>query len=200
MKFFLIISVLIAALFSGCAGKPKPHKPISVETNIYDNGDLVIGGFYPQKDYTCAETQEKTSTIQKLAVLTKKAAEIFKENGFEYFTIDSEKRYPKILTNIQDINNYCYPSNKGFHMGDTKSTSLEDKCSIEFTITVMNSIVPVGVSISFRGIKNPSIDTPSWSVDSVLKDKNIEGLYNAILEDNKIKNDLIFKISTTKKK
>lgn len=203
---FLVISVLMAVLFSGCVGKPTPQrdlKPIYITTKNFSNGELQVSGLYFQKQYYSAKEQEETSAIQKMAVILKESAEIFEKNGFKYFTVKYEQNeqnyYPVILTDIKDIADYCYPDNKGFIMGKTKSTSLEKKCAFEKTIdTKNNSSIPVNVEITFIGIKTPDINTHSWSVDSVLKDKNIEGYIKAILEQNNINNGLTYEYEIIK--
>lgn len=199
---FLVISALMAVLFSGCAGKQiaKDPDPIHITTKIYNDGELQVSGVYIQKEYNSAKEQEETSAIQKLAVILKESAEIFEKNGFKYFTVKYEQKYyPTILTDIKDIADYCYPDNKGFIMGKTKSTSLEKKCAFEKIIdTKNNSSIPVSIGITFMGMKTPNINTHSWSVDSILKDKNIEGYIKAILEQNNINNGLTYEYKTIK--
>ena len=166
---FLAIGILMAVLFSGCAGKQVEPNPVCITNEGVSKSSITINVSLSKK------TSDKVSVIQEVAIAIKKAAEEFNKGGYEYFDIDS-KSVPTLITNIEDLNAYCFPGNNGFHINETKSTSLEgEQCK------KIRSFI--GVSLSFYPKKEPTFNKPSWSVKEVLSNKNIDRYIEAALKD-----------------
>lgn len=182
---FLVVSALMAFFMSGCAGKQVEPNPVYFEQRVYQDSLIVSSSINSDS--------EKVSATQKLAVVLKKAAEVFKEKGYKYFYIEKQG-FPSILTDIKSVDSYCFPEHNGFHVKETKSTSLENgKCSLE----VMKQKQKI-VSLTFFPLKEVLLNQPTWSVEEILNDKNIDKYIEAALEDGEFENKTIRYISDWK--
>ena len=164
---FLFISALMAVLFSGCAGKQVEPYPVYSVTTVED------------KQFTSVLLhKQKASAIQKMAVALKTTAKKFNDKGYNYFYLE-RTLFPTFLTDIKSVDNYCFPENNGFHIGDTKKTSLEgEKCKLEENTNGKKKFL-----MTFIPLKEPLINQPTWSVKQVLNDNNIDKYIEAMLED-----------------
>lgn len=182
-KIVILIAVLMAVLFSGCAGKQQ-LEPNPVYNNTRENNEEFIGIF-----------QEEASSIQKLAIALKIASEKFDQKGYKYFYIE-KSGFPVFLTDIKSVDSYCFPEHNGFHVDDTKSSSFEGgKCGgIEETIKGKKK----NLLLTFIPVKEPIIGQPTWNVKQVVNDVNINKYIEAMLEDGKYKNKNIRKTENIK--
>lgn len=172
-----IILAIIIIFMSGCGAKaPKPMS--MVETSIKGKiANVTIIG-------TINLDNDKASVLQNTAIQIKEAAKVFKEKGYPYFWISSNRKNNGIPFNITDMKglvSYCYPESKGFHAEDISagSSSLEQKCSLELSKNknmTFYELVPE---------EKPLADKPTWSVDQVLADEFLEGFIKAAIEDGK---------------
>jgi len=190
----VVLSVILAIIIifmSGCGAKaPRPMN--MVETSIKGKiANVAIAG-------TINLNKDKASVLQNSAIQIKEAAKVFKENGYPYFWISSNKKNNGIPLNITDMKglvSYCYPQSKGFHADDTSagSSSLEQKCNLELMKnqnTTFYELVPE---------EKPLLDKPTWSVDQVLADEFIEGFIKAAIEDGKYEDKELKFIKTYQK-
>ncbi|MDX9757033.1 MAG: hypothetical protein RBT52_05980 [Sulfurimonas sp.] len=190
----VVLSVILAIIIifmSGCGAKaPRPMN--MVETSIKGKiANVAVAG-------TINSDKDKASVLQNTAIQIKEAANIFKENGYSYFWISSNKKNNGIPLNITDMKglvSYCYPQSKGFHADDTSagSSSLEQKCNLELMKnqnTTFYELVPE---------EKPLHDKPTWSVDQVLADEFIEGFIKAAIEDGKYEDKELKFIKTYQK-
>lgn len=173
---FLVVSALMALFMSGCAGKQVEPNPVYVSNGSAENS-LSMNISLKKKG------SNNLSEIQELSILIKKAAEEFDKKGVKYFTIGT-KSIPGLITNIEDLNAYCYPKSNGFHINETKSSSLEDeKCK--------GLRGNLGIMTGFLAINEPIVTRPTWSVKEVLSNKNIDKFIEAGLEDGEFENKTI---------
>lgn len=90
---------------------------------------------------------------EQIAILLKEGSLILKDKGYEYFrTID----FPYYLTNFDSVVEYCYPKQYG----------LEDKCP-RFDRGY--------IKMKLTGMKR-HFKLPTWSIEQVLNDKQIQEL------------------------
>jgi len=155
-KVMILVAALVAILVSGCSSK-KPGPMLIVETQ---KNQIAVEGSY---DF------DKVSPAQNLAIAMKKIAKELKKRNVKYFVLDKKLQVPPMITNFEDMINYCYPENEGFNKDawTAGSTSLENKCKLkDFNIFGNDIIVKVYVS-------DKNLGMGTWVVDDILKDKNM---------------------------
>lgn len=155
MKYITTLFLLASiALFTGCAGaSPEPLKTAKMRS---------------QKSFVIAGNIGAGTDLDNTAIALYEAALHFKKNNMPYFILNARvNQLDKVITNFQDLVDYCYPSISG-------KSSLEDKCNLTYFDTDI-------VRFSFRGYFEPIPDRFTWSVEQVLNDPLLNKHRNAAL-------------------
>lgn len=180
MIYKILLGLIITFTIGGCAGKyenkvEKYTKPKYLELFGTVNSDA-----------------KKLSKIQNLAIFLKYAATYYKTKNIKYFKFNQA---PHIITDMESLVSYCFPSNNGYHVSDfrQRDTSLEDgKCAL----TEYNHAF---ILLGMREVEKRELSTSVWSVEEVLTDKVIDEYINAAIIDGGIKDwKDIYKVIETK--
>jgi len=162
---FLFLSILIAAFtFTGCVSSPEPLK-VQKDKVLKKNMTVRIYG-----------NMGADSEMENLAVMLTEVSKQLEAEGFHYFVISNYRtmQLKKIITNMKDLERYCYPAI------EIPNTSLENKCSI-YRKTNYN------IGIEIIGFKELGFKYYRWSTKEVLNDPIMKKYYTLALKgfDNK---------------
>ena len=130
---------------------------------------------------------DKISSSQYLAIFIKLTAEYYKNNKFPYFwlkEVGNDEIPKETLITTKDLISYCFPSSNGYFAKDfnAKQSNLEkDKC-----IQMIKQVRHITVYSYAENELN--FNKPMWSVDEVLKDKELQKYIDAALKDLSLNN------------
>jgi len=167
MKKLLILSILFAILFSGCA-KNKPR----YELIKYKESKVVL--FWNEEDKTLRgkimfteEDMKNLSIRTKQEYLFKAVALKLKEKGYSNFILMNKRdnsiskynksnKVPFILTDFNSLMEYCYPTEAGLQ---------QKKCRINYP------------NLKFQAI-NQTLSVPTWKVKDFDSFKTLRNIQN----------------------
>jgi len=162
-KIMILVAALVAIMVSGCSTKTPGPMVVKKENNSVITSVVVVGSY----DFD----MDKVSPAQNVAIAMKKAVLELKKQNVKYFTMDDYMQVPPMITNFEDMINYCFPENEGFNANawTAGSTSLENKCRIKTSEKLNNNDVVIKLHSAEK-----NLGTGTWVVDEVLKDKNLD--------------------------